>query len=202
MVGTWRRVEAPNDVLDRYIIDGRSEAVSASGAVSGAGTWEVVAAVGAGDYSPTAILFGGDPRTRMIIAAIDWRSMTWTIPLRGTTYHYTRVDPSPLAGFYGGHSRGLTIRADGTGTGYYGVVCDSTGAHCEHSISYDFVLEDFAGGPGLANAVRRLTGVRPAAARGLMPATERVRLDVNTDVLLSGGTTFCGARARPSACGA
>ncbi|KXO89208.1 hypothetical protein [Tsukamurella pseudospumae] len=202
LVGTWRRVEAPNEVLERYLVDGRTEVVSASGAVAGAGTWEVVAMDRAGDYSPTAIQQRGDPRTRMVVAAIDWNSMVWSIPLRGTTYHYTRVGLSPLAGFYGGHWRGLTIRADGTGTGYYKVVCDSAGAQCENGVYYDFVLEDVETGSGFSNAVRRITRVRPSAAGDLLRGTERVRLDANTDVIFSGGITFCGSRARVSACGA
>ncbi|MBS4104477.1 hypothetical protein [Tsukamurella paurometabola] len=212
LVGTWVRTEEPAEVWDRYLPDGTRQTVDFSGRVVNIDRWELVTEPGFAGGTIAALQTEGDPRTRMLIGAIDWEAMTLSIPNRGTSYHYTRVRASMLRGWYGGHGRGLTIRADGTGTGYYKDLCDESGVNCIENVSYGFVLQNEVAvpgaevmGPGAVMAEQRITGVRPASAYALV-SPEKLRLDLEADIISTAPTfddaAFCGARARPSACGA
>ncbi|TWS26595.1 hypothetical protein FK268_05070 [Tsukamurella sputi] len=205
VVGTWVRTESPSEIWDRYLIDGTAQTLDFSGRVLGSHRWELVSVTESDGVTVAAVQTEGDPRTRMLIGAIDWTAMTLTIPNRGTSYHYLRVQPSLLAGWYGGHGRGLTVRADGTGTGYYRTLCDDAGANCASDVTYDFVIRHETRGEGFATGTQVITAARPPSAVSLVPS-DVLRLDSATDIVSTSasgeGAAFCGARARPSACGA
>jgi len=212
IVGTWLKTEPPVTVWDRYLADGTEQTVDFSGRVLGSRRWELIPVAVSDGVSVAAVQTQGDPQTRMLIGAIDWQSMTLSVPGRGLSHYFTRVAASPFRGWYGGHGRGLTIRADGTGTGYYKTLCDEKGTNCVDRVSYDFALKAEVttpptglAGPGYVTAEQVITATRPASAVPLLKP-DTLRLDLETDIISTApsfdNAAFCGARARPSACGA
>ncbi|NMD55015.1 MULTISPECIES: hypothetical protein [Tsukamurella] len=212
VVGTWLKTEPTVTVWVRYLADGTQQTVDFSGRVLDSRRWELIPVAVSDGVTVAAVQTGGDPRTRMLIGAIDWQSMTLSVPGRGLSHYFTRVGASPLREWYSGHGRGLTIRADGTGTGYYKTVCDQRGANCVDRVSYDFALKAVVttpptglAGSGYVTAEQVITAARPSSAMPLL-TPDTLRLDLEADIISTApsfdNAAFCGARARPSACGA
>lgn len=111
-------------------------------------------------------------------------------------------DAGSLAGDYGGHGRGLTIRADGTGTGWFTSVCGPDGGGCVANVYYDVVVENIQAKAADASADLAIIAARPDRARAMLPQRQRIVRDPTKDEIIVGGVTFCGPRAAPFACGA
>lgn len=109
---------------------------------------------------------------------------------------------SPLEGSWGGHARGLTIRSDGTGSGWFQSLCGGPdGTSCIRNVKYEFTTRAPDDTPGGVVAELVVTRVDPPSAAAVLTSRQRVVLHRALDTLSVGGTAFCGKAARPAACG-